>query len=138
MEAVDAAVDADPCSDCFQDAICEAGCNPVAQTGCDAGEKCTWVARSAADPRCGATACAPDGPVELGGACAVGPPGLDSGFDDCAAAGGLCMAGVCMTICSGNPETCEEGHHCLRGDAFADLGDDSSFGTCVPLAAADL
>src|SRR5687768_11223860 len=52
-------------------------CDPVAETGCRADQRCTWV-RLAGSPPTGATACVADGTVPLGGACTRGRPGWDT------------------------------------------------------------
>jgi hypothetical protein len=72
------------------------GCNPVADTGCAAGEKCTWIIESF-DPPLGRTDCAPDGTVTRGQPC-VDAAVAAGGVDDCRG-GLLCDHGVCTDIC---------------------------------------
>jgi hypothetical protein len=84
------------------------GCNPVAQTGCLASEKCTWVDHT---DILGVIQCAPAGDVALGGACTIGPPGQMSGFDDCVA-GSYCLGGICEEICSDAPDSCPSTSSC--------------------------
>jgi hypothetical protein len=107
-------------------------CNPVSQTGCDAGEKCTWVVYSE-EPSLGKTECVADGTVDKAGACTTGAPGAATGFDDCKA-GLYCVNSVCTDICTQTDSaTCDEGFACvIYADTFDDLGDDSTIGLCAP------
>jgi hypothetical protein len=73
-------------------------CNPLMNTGCNAGEKCTWI-RDQVDPQpVGHIGCAMDGTIALDGT-------------NCAAAGGL-GADLCVakTICigAGVSSACEQ------------------------------
>lgn len=66
-------------------------CDPVAQTGCEAGNKCTWI--KSGTPHLG---CAPSGAASIGRVC---KRDAANGTDDCVA-GGICSAtGVCASIC---------------------------------------
>src|SRR5437773_1568528 len=57
-------------------------CNPVAQTGCATGEKCTWInIDSGAD--LGTTGCVADGTAATTEACTYGADGQTTGFDNC-------------------------------------------------------
>jgi hypothetical protein len=104
----------------------EESCNPVAQSGCLDGEKCTWVEVSE-NPALGRTQCMPDGTVTLGDPCL--PAGLNEG-DECRA-GGHCIAGVCTPVCSRTPDSCGEGFLC---NLFENLFDDlEGIGACRPL-----
>lgn len=86
---------------------CDEGCNPLAQTGCQAGEKCAlFHPESEADEfdicdvRCFA-----DGSLPEGAECQVEPGQID----DCVA-GTLCYWGHCQQLCT--PTThggCEQG-----------------------------
>src|ERR1051325_2581699 len=59
-------------------------CDPVEQTGCDPGQKCTWVRDQASySAYSGELACVPDGTVELDGNCTYGLSGGGSGYDNC-------------------------------------------------------
>jgi len=78
-------------------------CNPVAQTGCMASEKCTWVVDidgSQTMNEIGHVGCAPVGaaPIAEGGACADATATANAGADTCAA-GTLCIARQCKPIC---------------------------------------
>ncbi len=85
-------------------------CNPVAQTGCEAGQKCTWITvvdGTAQDPDgVGLIGCVADGAAAIGQACTSGEPGEATGFDNCAA-GGYCIAGTCQEICTDAPDSCD-------------------------------
>ena len=95
-----------------------AACDPVAQTGCGASEKCAQVLL-VNDPLELETRCVQDGTVQKGDACNSGPPG-DQGFDDCR--GGLsCLGGECVEFCSTSPDSCPSNENCT---AFADLFED--------------
>jgi len=78
------------------------GCNPVSQTGCAAGEKCTWQYHAEGY---GQVACVPAGPIPLDGACDFVAPGPTGGYDDCAA-GLFCGGGTCKSICMDAPDSC--------------------------------
>ncbi|HEY5920514.1 MAG TPA: hypothetical protein VIV11_02535 [Kofleriaceae bacterium] len=84
-------------------------CNPLTQTGCAVGEKCTWLMDAMTPQYIGHIGCAPNGTGMVGDACMYGAPG-PTGYDACAR-GLVCGnyrggAGVCKTICDnqgGNP-----------------------------------
>jgi hypothetical protein len=78
-------------------------CNPVAQTGCEAGQKCTWQDVTA---DLGRIACVPDGTVAIGGTCTFLDPGETAGYDDCVA-GAYCLSGTCQEICTDAPDSCD-------------------------------
>jgi hypothetical protein len=78
-----------------------AECDPVRQLGCDAGEKCTWVAGRSGFPL-GNTECAPVGPVLEYDTCTPSAGGV---ADDCGA-GFYCidwdrdgLTPICLAIC---------------------------------------
>ena len=81
----------------------EPACDPVAQSGCDTAEKCTW--RDTTD-QLSETWCVPDGTEPVGAECTIGPPGETTGFDDCVA-GTYCWEGNCHPICSDVPDSCD-------------------------------
>ena len=99
------------------------GCNPVANTGCLAGDKCTLIITSI-EPFVAYLGCADDGTVPLGGACVRD----GTGVDDCEA-GSLCMDDVCKEICTVSPDSCTSGFTCSN---TGDLFDDPSIGICEP------
>ena len=103
-------------------------CDPLAQTGCPSGQKCTWIV-DATPPQSpqyiGHVGCAPAGSKAVKETCAYGLPG-DTGYDDCAAglvcssykpkADGTWAPGFCKAICDhqgGNP-MCDPDHVCVR------------------------
>lgn len=101
-----------------------AACNAVANTGCAANEKCTFIVEST-DPFLGRTDCAADGSVALGGMCARAMDGVD----DCVG-GTWCLGSVCSEICSSAPDSCASGTACVQ---FVDLFEDADgVGICQP------
>lgn len=105
-------------------------CDPVAQDGCEEGEKCAQLLVAAGPPELNRTDCVPDGDVAIGEACEIGAPGDTTGFDDCVA-GSQCVNGVCRPICSSPPDTCDDGFSC---SFFVDLFDDimtADVGVCT-------
>src|ERR1041384_8183405 len=64
-------------------------CNPLTQTGCNAGEKCTWI-NDQDNPPIGHVGCAPDGTIALDGAC-TDPPAGPMGYDTCVK-GTVCLS----------------------------------------------
>ncbi|MGB8223606.1 MAG: hypothetical protein WCF10_13555, partial [Polyangiales bacterium] len=112
--------------DAGTDAGTDAGpgdCDPVANTGCEAGEKCSSLLISSDPSLTTSTTCLPDGTVRLGGACTVGAAGETTGFDDCRG-GSYCSSGVCVEICSTSPDSCPTDEACsLFADLFADRTD---------------
>ncbi len=89
-------------------------CNPVAQTGCSSGKKCTWLRTTTSGTPAGAMACVPNGAVDLDGACSYGADGTSTGYDNCkrglvcrASASAPSATGTCSTICDAtNPMSC--------------------------------
>jgi hypothetical protein len=112
-------------------------CNPLTQTGCASGEKCTWIVDAAdATSSVGHIGCAPTGPRE--DACTRNPPGL-TGYDDCVegkycagpATGGT---GVCEALCDlgGSALACGPGEQCHHENGvFGPAGMRSEAGLCV-------
>jgi hypothetical protein len=100
-------------------------CNPIAQTGCKAGEKCTWIVDANANPTtmtsqighvdCVAVdaAAVPDGM-----ACTPAMAGVSAGADNCAK-GDICISRVCKQICDpqlasgAGAGACDTTHACL-------------------------
>ncbi len=99
-------------------------CDPVDQTGCPTGAKCTTgLEPPLGTPSAGATICATTGSTTEGNACARGA----SGLDDCAA-GLFCLSGTCARICqlAAPPAGCA----CTR---FAGTFEDQpTVGVCQP------
>jgi hypothetical protein len=100
-------------------------CNPIAQTGCMASEKCTWIIDANANPTTGSgpighVGCAPVAatPSIRGMACTAAMAGINDGADSCAR-GDICIARVCKQICdpqlaSGTAAgACDPTHACL-------------------------
>jgi len=108
-------------------------CNPLTQTGCNTGEKCTWI-NDQDDPPIGHVGCAPEdaAPKQIDEACAEGPAG-PMGYDNCAK-GSVCLAGVCKQICdvNGGTPTCDENHSCTRYADFFEVGGNAVAGVCDP------
>jgi hypothetical protein len=113
----------------------EPACNANAQTGCNAGEKCTWIIVAEEPEVLGVIGCVADGTVAEGGACERGAAGQTTGFDDCVA-GTYCLDGTCQNTCStlDSSDLCEEGFACGGVDsAYANEGQDRLTGFCVPM-----
>ena len=108
-------------------------CNPLTQTGCNAGEKCTWI-NDQDDPPIGHVGCAPEAaaPKAIGEACTP-PPGGPMGYDDCAK-GAVCLSGECKQICdlNGGTPTCDDNHSCTRYADFFESGGNAVAGVCDP------
>jgi len=109
------------------DARIDAGvaCNPVAQTGCLPGEKCTWIVDSAGPPELGHTGCATEGAATGGAACTA----PETGADDCVA-GFYCLNSVCNEICTSAPNSCPAGSICSTYSNF--MEDIENVGLCNP------
>jgi hypothetical protein len=102
-----------------------AGCDPVAQTGCETGQKCTWVRLQAnTTTQTGIKACVPDGSVALNGDCKWGAAGASTGYDNCQK-GLICLGssrtdqatGSCLAICdqsalAGAAGACQTNYAC--------------------------
>lgn len=100
-------------------------CNPVAQTGCSAGQKCAWIETDGSGG--GATGCVPAGTAAVREACSVGAPGPTTGYDDCAA-GLTCLGGACRAICGFEAGSCGADFTCA---AYAGLFGEG-VGVCDP------
>jgi hypothetical protein len=100
-------------------------CDPVKQTGCIEGEKCTYVIEQTM-PVLGRTACIPDGTVAEGAVCQFVS---GKGYDDCQK-GLYCINGRCSDICSIAPNSCDGARVCAL---FASLFEDADgIGACLP------
>ena len=122
-------------------------CDPVAQTGCDTGQKCTWVRiQASATEQVGTLECVMDGTVALNGACTWGAAGATTGYDNCSK-GLICLAssrtdmatGTCSTICNTSAATgaagaCPTNYACgLYSNFFENTGDPATnTGLCDP------
>ncbi|HTJ44676.1 MAG TPA: hypothetical protein VL463_21370 [Kofleriaceae bacterium] len=122
-------------------------CNPVAQSGCDAGEKCSWVRiQATATTQIGQLGCVPDGSVAVNGSCTWGAAGAATGYDNCVK-GNICLAssrtdkatGVCLGICdttaaAGAAGACATNYACGRYvNFFQNAGDPATTtGLCDP------
>ncbi len=111
-------------------------CNPLTQTGCQTGEKCTWI-NDQDNPPIGHVGCAPEGgvggtPLALGAAC-TDPVAGPMGYDDCTK-GTVCLSGECKQICdvNGGAPTCDENHACSRYADFFESGGTAVAGVCDP------
>ncbi len=111
-----------------------AACNPVTQTGCNAGERCTDVTLQDTPQTVTSIQCVPDGTVDIGGACTQGMPG-PNGFDNCKA-GGICVNAECKTTCdpqmAGVASGCDAQHSCSRYNGLFTVGGMILYGACDP------
>ncbi len=145
----DASVDAetDAMLDADVDAPPAGPCDPLTQTGCAAGEKCTWLVDALMPQHVGHVGCAPDGAVQADQSCTYGAPGV-TGYDNCVK-GLVCSnltggTGFCRTICDtqGSAVSCDSNHTCAAyADWFSEPSMPPAAGlcdpTCDPLAAND-
>jgi hypothetical protein len=122
-------------------------CNPIMQSGCDTGQKCTWVRVAAStSSQIGQLGCVPDGTVDVNGACTYGAAGAQTGYDTCKK-GLICLAssrtdmaaGTCATICdttaaAGATGACATNYACgLYYHYFENTGDPAqTVGLCDP------
>ena len=110
------------------DAPLVTACDPITQTGCSTGERCTWVQ---VNQSTGYVGCQPNGTVPGGGACKFG-----SGFpatDNCEA-GYACPGGICEALCDPNgSDSCGSAASCTTYDAFYQIGTSAAeAGMCSP------
>ena len=112
----------------WDDGLYPGHCNPVAQTGCSPGEKCTW---QAVTDTLGRIACVPDGTVALGSECLVLAPGETAGYDDCVA-GAYCLSGTCEEICADAPDSCDTTVSACSVYPSLFLGAEFTIGVCDP------
>ncbi len=118
-------------------------CDAIAQTGCQVGQKCTWVVDIDADPankanEVGNIGCVAAGPLQAGDGCAEAQAGVYNGTDACGA-GLLCLSSSCKPICDpqvldGVPLTgsCQSKYACATyGGIFASTGAPAA-GVCEP------
>ncbi len=122
-------VDAAPPSD---STVVPPTCNPLTQTGCNAGEKCTWWTDQD-NPPIGHVGCSPDGTTAIGQAC-TDPPAGPMGYDSCVK-GSVCLSGECKQICdvnNGGAPMCDQNHACTRYADFFETNGMSVAGVCDP------
>lgn len=117
-------------------------CDPLANTGCAADEKCSLVVEATDPVLLSRTACVPDGAVALGDACTTafanaGPLAQGLGFDNCAG-GAFCVRNVCTEICeldtARDIDTCPDGVKACG--LYTDIFDDvtaANVGLCDPI-----
>jgi hypothetical protein len=109
-------------------------CNVLQQTGCAAGEKCTWIEDATTPQKVGHIGCAPDGTVARGASCMYTPPGANGGYDDCMK-GDVCDHGACKQICdqNGSQPMCGAGFACSVGASlFGPTDGPFAAGVCDP------
>ena len=104
-------------------------CNPLTQTGCNAGEKCNWIYDQLMPTIVGHIGCEPEGTVAIGGACgarAVGP--------DTCVKNAECVSGECKQICDhqGGDPMCPMTHACVRYQNLFTDGTNTVAGVCDP------
>lgn len=106
-------------------------CDPLQQTGCASGQRCTWVTTTQSGD--GHLACVADGSVALGGACSTGAPGETTGYDNCKKGLG-CAQGWCETLCDASAvNACASGYTCqVYSGLYAPVGSAASVGLCDP------
>lgn len=112
-------------------------CDPIAQTGCMANEKCTWIVDidgTGDMTDIGHIGCVANGTLALGADCT---DGTQAGPDNCAA-GELCIARKCKPICdtqlvSGSaPGACPNDYSCsVYAGVFESSGNPIA-GVCEP------
>lgn len=114
------------------DGSVDMGCSPTDQTGCPAGQKCSWQIDAVTPNYVGHTGCVPDGTAEAGASCAYGPPG-QTGYDNCKA--GLVCSDfrqdneepnpICKKICDRQDGTpgCGSDQYCFNYAQLFTTGD---------------
>ena len=121
----------------------DATCNPLTQTGCDAGNMCTWIydlVSADGTNILGHVGCAPDGDKAVAASCTRNAAGAQ-GWDDCAK-GGFCRVkrelvgpgggGVCEAICdnNGGAPTCGSAAACVAYNGIFDVSGTNVAGVC--------
>lgn len=108
-----------------------AACDPLTQTGCEAGQKCGWVILQE-EPFVGSIECVMDGTVAVGQACMYGAAGA-AGFSNCVK-GSECVAGTCKSICdnNGGDPMCDANHACSNYNNLFETSDMTVAGVCDP------
>ncbi|HEX5058484.1 MAG TPA: hypothetical protein VFV99_03945 [Kofleriaceae bacterium] len=142
-QTVDAQIDAKVFMDAkvYMDAPPDAAgvCNPLTQTGCNVGDKCTWLLDAVTPQYVGHIGCAPAGTANTGDACIYGAPGV-TGYDGCKK-GLVCGdyrggAGVCKQICDnqGGSPACGANTSCVTYSGLFSTGSTTpaAAGVCDP------
>jgi len=112
-------------------------CDPLAQTGCNTGEKCTWVVDSALASG-GHLGCLADGTIAIGDGCTFhdvpGECGTTGSVDNCIKGAYCSDSGMCEQICdpNGGPPKCAmPAATCTAHDGvFGEVGQPASAGLC--------
>lgn len=121
------------------DASGDAGqaCDPILQTGCMGGERCTWIVDADTPTRIGHVGCVPDGTVAADGACTTAVAATGGGVDTCVA-GTLCISRRCKPICDPQlvegsaPGACPVNFACSLYEGFFESGGTATAGVCEP------
>ncbi|HVU04056.1 MAG TPA: hypothetical protein VHE30_19990 [Polyangiaceae bacterium] len=109
------------------DASSAGGCDPVLQTGCGVGERCTWAGTASS----GHLVCAPDGTRSSGQTCSIATSDAGVGLDDCKA-GLACVGGRCFTLCDADSAAaCSAGSACAEYAGYY-TGGAHRVGVCRP------
>jgi hypothetical protein len=117
-------------------------CNPIAQTGCMANEKCTWLVDADANPatmtaEIGHVGCAPVDATAIpdGMTCANGKAGVTGGADNCVQ-GDICISRICKQICDpqlasgAGAGACDATHACLSYRGVFESASAPTAGAC--------
>ena len=113
-------------------------CDPIDQTGCAAGQKCTWIVdidATATRAEIGHVGCVAAGPQPVGASCSDAVAETTGGADACVA-GALCISGACKPICDpqqgGGPGACDESDACVTYTGIFESAGDPIAGVCEP------
>ncbi|HEX3766663.1 MAG TPA: hypothetical protein VHW23_48545, partial [Kofleriaceae bacterium] len=117
-------------------------CNPIAQTGCMANEKCTWLVDADANsttmtPEVGHVGCVATAAAAIadGMACTNAKAGVSSGADACVK-GDICISSVCKPICDpqlasgAGAGACDSTHACISYRGVFESTGIASAGAC--------
>jgi hypothetical protein len=100
--AVDAPITRDVSS--IDAPVLEASCDPLAQTGCEPTEACTWIIDhdgTGTAPDVGHIGCVASGTLAAGASCTI-PSAATGGHDNCGR-GTYCLDGTCQALCDPDP-----------------------------------
>jgi len=115
-------------------------CNPIAQSGCATGAKCTWIVDidgTATTDEIGHIGCVANGNLPEGMACADATATANAGADTCVA-GQLCISRKCKPIC--DPQlvdgsaagACKVDFSCSIYSGVFESGGTATAGVCEP------